>query len=370
LKTTKQHSTRIQGIDFARALAVIGMIIVNFKIVMGGQGVNAGVDWIQRLYAFANFFSGKASATFVVLAGMGLAFMTNSARLNNDGLKLNKLRNGIAKRAAFLFVVGLSYMIIWPADILHYYGVYMVFCLFFVTANSRIIWLLLSAIILLYPVIVVFLPYESNWNFITLEYSGFWTFSGFIKNLFVNGFHPVLPWVSFMLFGLWLGRQNLQNGAFLKKGLLVSSSVFIAIQVVSRFMVNASISVSQISQPDAIALFGVEPMPPFPLYMINGISFSVLVIFASIKICNAFSNSLVQAFVKTGKLALTFYVAHVVIGMVLPELITPYKLGDFTLVQTVSYALIFSLSCVVFAVVWLKYFKQGPLEWVMRKIVD
>lgn len=369
MKTIKQHSTRIQGIDFARALAVIGMVIVNFKIVMGSHGVHGGADWIQGLYAFANFFSGKASATFVVLAGMGLAFMTNSARLNNNNQKLKKLRVGIVKRAAFLFVIGLSYSIIWPADILHYYGVYMVFCLLFITVNSRIIWLMLSTIILLYPVVVVFLSYESNWNFITLEYLDFWTFSGFLKNLFVNGFHPVLPWVSFMLFGLWLGRQNLQNKAFLHRGLLLSSSVFIAIQVVSRIMINATVSATHISQPDALSLFGIEPMPPFPLYMINGISFSVLVIFASIKICNTYSNALVQAFIKTGKLALTFYVAHVVIGMVLPELLTPYKLGDFTLVHTIGYSLVFSLACIVFAVVWLKYFKQGPLEWIMRKVV-
>jgi len=36
---------RIIGIDVARALAVIGMIIVNFKVVFGEEGL----DWVKSL---------------------------------------------------------------------------------------------------------------------------------------------------------------------------------------------------------------------------------------------------------------------------------------------------------------------------------
>ena len=52
---------RIIGIDVARALAVIGMIIVNFKVVFGDSGSN----WVK---SFASVFDEKAAATFVVLA--------------------------------------------------------------------------------------------------------------------------------------------------------------------------------------------------------------------------------------------------------------------------------------------------------------
>lgn len=51
--------TRIIGIDVARALAIIGMIIVNFKIAFGENGLN----WVKY---FASVFDGKAAATFVV----------------------------------------------------------------------------------------------------------------------------------------------------------------------------------------------------------------------------------------------------------------------------------------------------------------
>ena len=73
---------RIIGDDVARALAVIGMIIVNFKIAFGDRGSN----WVS---SFAAMYEGKAAATFVVLAGIGLAFMTSSAILNNDAIKMN-----------------------------------------------------------------------------------------------------------------------------------------------------------------------------------------------------------------------------------------------------------------------------------------
>ena len=63
---------RIIGIDVARALAVIGMIIVNFKTVFGSNGS----EWLKSI---VSIFDGKAAATFVVLAGVGLALMTNSA---------------------------------------------------------------------------------------------------------------------------------------------------------------------------------------------------------------------------------------------------------------------------------------------------
>jgi len=43
-------NNRIIGLDVARAISIIGMIIVNFKLVLGGQGTKwmenfAGVEW-------------------------------------------------------------------------------------------------------------------------------------------------------------------------------------------------------------------------------------------------------------------------------------------------------------------------------------
>jgi uncharacterized membrane protein YeiB len=204
----------------------------------------------------------------------------------------------------------------------------------------------------------VFFDYEAGWAVSTLEYSGFWTPAGFFRNLFFNGFHPVIPWTAFMIFGLWYGRQDLHNDRFVRRSLGISSLVFVTIQMLST------------GTPEERSLFlGTDPMPPLPLYMLNGISISVVIISGCILIAKKFPNwKLTQALKKTGQLALTFYVAHVVIGMGVVEVFGSKAYGAYSIQFSIIYALIFSLVCILFAEIWLKYKQSGPLEWLLRKI--
>jgi uncharacterized membrane protein YeiB len=356
-------NSRIIGIDVARALAVIGMVIVNFKVVLGEEGQN----WVKLL---ARVFDGKASATFVVLAGVGIALSTNSALRNNDLLTLKIARTKIAKRALFLFVVGLSYMVIWPADILHFYGVYMLFTLLLIRSKPRRILMWAAAVILAYPFLLYWFDYETGWNLDTLAYLDFWEFGGFLRNLFINGFHPVLPWVSFMLVGFWYGKQDLNNDQFLKKVIVVSSSVFIGIKFLSYFSIRILSNGNEKTLSDLSEIIGTNPMPPLPIYMLNGVAIAVLVISLCILLGkNYATNKVVVALNNTGQLALTFYVAHVVLGMGIIEAISPSKMGTYSIEFSVGYALIFSLLCIVFANLWLKFKHHGPLEWIMKMII-
>lgn len=354
---------RIIGIDVARAFAVIGMIIVNFKVVFGENGAN----WIKF---FANVFEGKAAATFVVLSGVGIALMTNSALKNNDSQRLKIVRVRIIKRALFLFIVGLSYIVIWPADILHFYGIYMLVLLFLLSSKEKTILISIIALILLYPLFLNFVNYENGWNFDTLNYLDFWTFHGFFRNLFLNGFHPVIPWASFMLFGFLFGKQNLQDNRFLKKTFWASSIIFIVIQILSHFSILVLSEGSQQATKELTEIIGTSPMPPLPIYMFNGIAISTSIISACIIIAKKFStNKIILALHKTGQLALTFYVAHVIFGMGIIEAIDPEKMGNYPIEFSVVYALGFSLLCVLFAVYWLENRKSGPVEWIMKKII-
>jgi uncharacterized protein len=70
---------RVTGFDLARALAIFGMVIVNFKIAMNAETGNL------LLMSFAGLFEGRASALFVILAGVGVTFLTNKAREFGDG---------------------------------------------------------------------------------------------------------------------------------------------------------------------------------------------------------------------------------------------------------------------------------------------
>ena len=222
---------RIIGIDVARALAVIGMIIVNFKVVFGKNGLG----WVK---SFASVFDGKAAATFVVLAGVGLALMTNSAIKNKGQDTLKIVRGRILKRALFLFIVGISYIAIWPADILHFYGIYMAITILLLTSKERTLIATAITLIVAFPVLMTFWNYETGWDFNTLDYQGFWTLKGFMRNLFFNGFHPVIPWTAFMLFGYWFGKQDLHNDKFIKKTFWISSIIFVSIQALSYLSIS------------------------------------------------------------------------------------------------------------------------------------
>ncbi|MEM9671840.1 MAG: DUF418 domain-containing protein [Cyclobacteriaceae bacterium] len=353
---------RIIGIDLARALAVIGMIIVNFRVVFGDEGAL----WLQRT---VGILDGKAAATFVVLAGVGLAFTTNTALRNKDEVKLRIVRKRIVKRACFLFVIGLSYLLIWPADILHFYGVYMLIILLLLRSRASIILLVSLALIVIYPLLIMLWPYETGWDFEALAYQGFWTFNGFMSNLFFNGFHPVIPWVSFMLVGYWLGKQDLHNEKVVKRIFWISLGVFLAIQGLSFGAITVlSAGNPQVAQ-ELTEIIGTSPMPSLPMYMLNGIAIAFTVISGCILLTKPYGNSkLVKALRKTGKLALTFYVAHVVVGMGVVELVAPAKLGHYPIGFSAVYAIFFSVSCVFFAVYWLKYNQIGPLEGIMRKL--
>ena len=62
---------RILAYDFARGLAIIGMVFVNFKVVMVAE-----TD--AFLYQLVDVLSGKAAALFVVLAGVGMTEDTDA----------------------------------------------------------------------------------------------------------------------------------------------------------------------------------------------------------------------------------------------------------------------------------------------------
>ncbi|WP_422860417.1 DUF418 domain-containing protein [Flagellimonas sp. S174] len=358
----KKPSTRIIGLDVARALALFGMIVVNFKMVFGAKDSSGIIRVI-------NLLDGKAAATFVVLAGVGMALITKKANKTNDLKEWTSIKKKILKRAILLFLIGVSYITIWPADILHFYGVYMIVVIVLLKRTERSILLFGFGLIFIYPFLMMLWDYEMGWDFNSLTYNDFWTIRGFTRNLIYNGFHPVIPWSAFMVFGYWLGKQDLQNVKFVKKLLLFSILAFVVVQITSSVLINLLSGISPQTSKEIKELFGTSPMPPLPIYMLNGVAIAFTIISASILIIGANKkNRIAVALAKTGQLALTFYVAHVILGMGIVESINPDKIGQYPLLFSVGYALVFSFSCVLFAWVWLKYNSIGPLEWIFRRI--
>ena len=354
---------RIVGYDIARALAVFGMVAVNFKIVLGAT--ENGPGWLVGL---VGLFNGRAAATFVVLAGVGLSLLSRKARELGDRDLLARDRDTLLKRALFLFVVGLLYTPIWPADILHFYGVYIGVAAFLLAAPSRRLWAFSGLLVMAFTVMLLTLNYEQGWDFSTLEYSGFWTIPGMVRHLFFNGFHPVVPWLAFMLVGMAIGRLDLGDAGTRRRVFGWGVGIALVAEAVSWLLVRAaSVGANLVEQEEIAALFGTEPMPPVPLYMIAGAGTACAVIAASVALGERFGHTAwLRPFVSTGQLALTLYVAHVVVGM--GTLDAMGRLENQTLPFAMLATAVFCLLGVVFSYLWRKRFKRGPIEMIMRAV--
>ncbi len=355
----RQTTSRIIGYDFARALAVLGMIIVNFKIVMNAS--EAGADWLIRL---VGLLEGRAAATFVVLAGVGLALLSRRARLAGDQDGISNNRRTLLKRALFLFVVGLLYTPIWPADILHFYGIYIAIGAFLLAASDRSLWMWIGVFAAGFVVMMFVFDYEQGWDWNTLAYTDFWTPVGMARHLFFNGFHPVFPWTAFLLAGMWLGRQDMGNPATRRQILFIGVGAVILAEAASALLIQSVIP--DLGVETAESLFGTQPMPPMPLYLLGGGGTAFAVIALSIMLTNRLAGARwLEPFISVGQLALTIYVAHVVIGMGGLEMLG--MLENRSLIFATTSAIIFYGASMLFAFLWRKRFKRGPLEWVMRR---
>jgi uncharacterized protein len=353
---------RILGYDFARGLAIIGMIFVNFKTVMVAE-----TD--AYLYQLVSLLSGKAAALFVVLAGVGMTLMYRKAKAKNDVGEIRKVKIILLKRAAFLFVVGLSYYAIWPADILHYYGLYITIGVLFLSVSRK--WLLTISFLLIiaYSVSMLFFNYDAGWDWNTLEYADFFTVNGFFRNFFLNGFHPVFPWIAFLLTGICIGRINFNNVKIRKRVTLFSLTIFVVFKSISIFLISTLSQLSPTEASDIAYLLGTTPMPPSFFYMITASSLAVFIISISIYISSKLSHTLfIKQMVSTGQLSLSNYFLHVIIGMLAIKLFFRKLEFAFSIEFTLVYAIVFSVVIIFFSHIWRMKFKKGPLEYIMRKI--
>lgn len=354
---------RVIGLDLARALAVFGMVIVNFKIVMGAA--ENGPGWLVSL---VGLLDGRAVATFVVLAGVGISLLSRSGRMSGDPELVRGNRNRLLRRAGFLFVVGALYTPIWPADILHFYGVYIGIAAFLLVTPTSRLWAYAGSLLLGFVVLLLVLDYERGWDWSTLSYSGLWSPSGAVRHMFFNGFHPVVPWLAFLLVGMILGRQDLSSPGTQRRVFAWGAGVAIVAEIASRLLIRTlSIGAEGSEVEDIAALLGTAPMPPVPLYMLAGAGTACAVIAVAVAVGQRHRDSAwLRPLVATGQLALTLYVAHVVVGMGVLEAVG--RLQNQTLEFALPAALVFCAAGLAFAHFWRLHFTRGPVEALMRAV--
>lgn len=342
---------RLQGLDLARFAAFVGMVIVNFNVVTGAENTN------DLLATVISTLEGKAAATFVVLAGIGLGLSFSHSNQSN-AISI------ILKRAAFLMALGLTNSIIFPADILHYYAVYFALGVFFMQASNR--WLVTAIVLLnvIFVVMVIALDYDAGWQWEDYSYTDFWSVTGFFRNLFFNGWHPVAPWLGFLLFGFILSRATLGEARTRHKLILfgvVSLAIACFLKIVLSFWFNSI-------DPELVILATTSPIPPMPLYFLAGIGAASLTTGICLWLATtSYGNRAIQIVSPAGRQTLTLYIAHIIIGMGTLEALG--MIGGQDSKTAILAAILFCGVAVIYSITWSKFFHRGPVEALMSMVI-
>lgn len=335
---------RILGLDVARALAVLGMIAVNFEAVLSNQLGPVGFERAMELPR------GHASALFVVLAGIGTTFLVGEARREGSLV--------LVRRALVLLALGYTFLVLaWEEDILHFYGYYFLLAIPCLWLSARGL-LVVAALALLPTPLLLSLgwDYDRGWVLGRLEYVDMWTGTGHLRHLLFNGFFSPLPWMAFLLWGMWLGRALLRDRDVLRRLAPAAALVLVGVELLS-WALSARFG----------RLFETTMLPPVPLYVVSAAASATALLGVGDWLARRHGETLlVRVLVHAGQVALSLYLLHVVVGIGPFDLW--YQLGCLSRPQVFAWWVVFSYVALLVAHRWRLRFAQGPFELLYRAI--
>jgi uncharacterized membrane protein YeiB len=352
---------RVVGLDVARAVAICLMILENFKVLMLGQRQDP-----HALVWLAGVTDGRSAPLFVMLAGVGVALLSGPARAAEAGGASGALwgaRRVLLLRALVLLGLGNLFRLVWYMDILHFYAVYIALAalLFLAMSGPR---LLVSA-----AVVVGAATIELVWRREAFfEYVDYWTPTGVVRDTFLDGIHPVLPWLAFVLVGMWLGRLDLSSARTRWRLLRWALATWVVTELLSIALNELAFARGlDILPPWFPHLWATRLSPPGPLYMVSASATSIAAVAACLLLAERFGRSrLVRAMASAGQLSLTLYIGHAIVGAGL--LWALGALEDHSIWFLLAYWAGYTALSVLFATWYRTRFRLGPFEWIMRRL--
>jgi uncharacterized membrane protein YeiB len=339
------------AIDAARALAILGMIIVNYRAMsapdeLGPQWLEFGVDRLE----------GKAAALFVVLAGVGLSLRARSWRRRR--LVGRTLQLAIIRRSAVLFALGVLHLHVWEWDILHCYGLYLLVGASLMFASGVE---LLAAGAFIISVSLGFLGLGVIEN-----PTDFWSARGAFFEMSIRGMFPLFPWAAFLVFGLWLGRRDLRLLFTKRSAVAVALLVVVGTELITDSLMPEHNFDERSLRPQMLAV--AWPRPATPAFLASGMAVAFLVM-AGLSAWERWKpdGTLLELMARTGRLSLTIYLAHAAAILVADA--HGWFTGD-------DLPRVLGFGCVVYGVSmfaaswWTRRYDHGPIEAIVRQIAD
>lgn len=339
LPSPPRSSRRLDAIDAARGLALIGMMMINLGTVRSD-------GWFNKVWTLP---FGRASILFVVLAGLGMSLFLSPRRQHSRRWPV------LVWRALIFLFGGLALQVLTPAVsvILPTYGVLFLGALLWRRLSDRVLAVVTLLMLLCGPVIVLAhqIPGEHKTRMPTLGEAP----STVLHSLFLSGAYPLLVWVVPFLAGMWLGRQDLRDRSFQRLMVTLGAAAAAVAFVVGQ--ISAMILGARADSGWGRLLTGAAH-GQMPLWLVSSIGSASFVIGGALWFWPKISRwSLPLAHV--GKLAFTLYVAHFFVIAAMGGRIESRAVG---VPVTIGLVLLFT----VMAQLWVRRWGVGPLERLLR----
>jgi uncharacterized membrane protein len=373
---------RLVGVDVARGVALLAMMAVHVVPATSGGEV----------HPLHLAFGGRASALFAVLAGVSLALVAGR-EVPVRGAAHAAAARGLLARAGVVAVVGLTLGTVSTtiAVILVNYAALFVVATAFLGLRARVLWPLAGAWLLLSPVLSQLVrPHLPPGPGAVPSWLSMADPVGFLTELFVTGYYPVLTWTGYLLLGLAAGRSGLlrrgstaQVAAVGALGLLVA----VAARLLSAVLLRLPGVLDRLSVPPGApmdpsldlalqtSMYGAAPTTswwwlavaaphsgtPVDLVHTAGCALAVLCA-ATLLVRVATARRLLVPLAAAGSMTLTLYSVHVVVEAVRHSVVAD-PAADAVLVWAVQ-----AVAALAVATLWLVVARRagvpprGPLE--------
>lgn len=367
--------------DVLRGFALFGILVVNIQFMGLDSVEGARGDWVSGFangsatFIIASIFAGKFYLIFSFLFGYSSNYIIRDDRSN---------RGRWVKRCFSLIAIGiLHFTFLWHGDILFIYGLFGLLLIpFFFRQErtlkiwTRIVFIGTSTLILIVAALVlvveIFFPEESAQSTIATE----------LDNVLLSGtFLEAIParlevWVFGVLTGIFL-QGGLAFAAFLV-GLRLARTKYLSLPIDSKKNSQLIRRGLLFGAPIQIVAAGIlvrneqSTTPSEGIYLLSLFASFLAAPLMSVVYIGVLRKlvedkpQLVSWMIPAGKMSLTVYISQSVLASFI---FGPWGLGlfqEFNTWQVLLLALLIWLFLVYLSSLWLKKFKQGPLERVVN----
>jgi uncharacterized membrane protein YeiB len=366
---------RVIGVDVARGVALMGMMAVHVFDLFDPHGAPTVATAVA---------GGRAATTFVLVAGVSLAFISGGRR-PAQGRARTAAAAGIAVRALLIGAIGLLLGYATGDSeievILPYYALLFLLAIPLLGLRPRILTLAAATLVVVAPVVVLVLIDATGPAFRGTDSATFDTLvhhpAELIVGLLVTGYYPALAYLAYLCAGLAIGRLDLSSrrlaGWLLGGGLglaltarMVSAVLLFplgGLRHLSDHLQGRDPSASAQVAPNVL-LWDPEPTSSWwylalpaphsstPIDMVHTLGSAMAVLGAALLLtrCGVAAH-LLRPLAAAGAMTLTLYCGHLLV----------LATGVLADAPGTMYVLLV-LGALVFGFGWQRWLGQGPLE--------